>query len=129
LLALDGIVTVPRSELSYATGTTAQLSAPALGLDLVIVAEDLGGGLTLLRDLRGPVGLLRHRPDGRVDLALENGDRFEGESRAIGFRRGRLAEQIGLADQDGRRLTLMIGFSPEELASGAGGTAAERPKG
>lgn len=131
LMALDGILTVPQAEMAYAGGTTARLRAPALGLDLMIVAEDLGQSVTLLRDLKGPVGLLRHGPDGEVELTLagEPGRVFEGRSNAVGFRRGRLAERIRVEDDEGRAVTLLIGFSPAELAAGAAVANAGRPSG
>lgn len=131
LLALDGILTVPQTEMSYAVGTSARLRSTALGLDILIVAEDLGGGVTLLRDLSGPVGVLRHMPDGKVELTLlgEEGQVFTGESRSVGFRRGRLAERIHASDGAGRGVALLIGFSPEELASHAGAWLAAPPKG
>ncbi|MBK0399685.1 hypothetical protein H0I76_10815 [Limibaculum sp. M0105] len=131
LLALDRILTVPRSEMAYAVGTTARLQSSALGLDLVIVAEDVGDRITLLRDLRGPVGMLRHLPDGAVELTLkgQTDHVFAGRGDSIGFRRGRVAERIEVEDETGRAVTLLIGFSPDEIANGAGASVSGQPKG
>lgn len=131
LLALDGMLTVPRTDMAYAMGTTARLHSRALGVDVMIVAEDVGERMTLLRDLRGPVGTLRHLPGGAVELTLKGqaGHVFRGHGDAIGFRRGRLAERIRVEDEAGRIVTLLIGFSPDELANGAGAWLADHPKG
>ncbi|WP_285673760.1 hypothetical protein [Paralimibaculum aggregatum] len=149
LVALDRVLTVARGEMAYATGITARLRAPRLGIDGVLIAEDEPGGTTLLRDLRGPVARLSRPgsaaapplPDpaslgatsgiapaaepplshGPAALTLlADGTRLTGRREAVGFRRGRLAERIYLEDASGRRAVLLIGFSPAELAASAG---------
>jgi hypothetical protein len=121
VVALDGMVTVPREQTVYATGTSARMRAPSLGIDLLLVAEDGPDGQTLLRDLSGTVAWLTHGPGNAVTLRLENGGReFRGASIPVGFRRGRLAERIYATDKDGTRLSLLIGFGPDELAQSAG---------
>lgn len=119
VVALDDLVTVPRDEVAYATGTTARLIGP--GIDALWVAEEQPGGRILLRDLVGPVALVTRDPgDGaRLDLLRDPG-RLEGFRLGVGFRRGRLAERIYLRDDQGRRFSLLIGFAPAELAAGAG---------
>lgn len=122
LMALDEVLTVPREEAAYATGISARLRAPGLGLDLVLVAEDLPGpaGDVLLRGIGGTVARVAHGTDDTVTVELaEAGRRFEGRSIPVGFRRGRLAERIYATDAEGHRLSLLIGFEPSELAGHA----------
>lgn len=112
LIAFDDVLTVERSEMAYATGVSARLIAPALGIDAVLVAEDEPDGSTLLRDLRGPVARLSR--SGETDATLTVGEQtLAGTRRALGYRRGRLAEHIRL---DGGGL-LLIGLSPGEIAA------------
>jgi len=121
VIALDDMVTVPREEVAYATGTTARLRVASLGLDLILVAEDGPEGGTLLRGLTGTVAQIARGADDTVSLTLEGGARmFRGRSIPVGFRRGRLAERIYAEDGDGNRLSLLIGFAPDELAQSAG---------
>lgn len=121
VVALDSIVTVPREQTVYATGTSARLRSTDLGLDLLLVAEDGPDGQTLLRDLSGPVAWLVHGPDHGVALQLAGHRQiFEGRSIAVGFRRGRLAERVYASDPSGARISLLIGFGPDELAQRAG---------
>ncbi|HSF93727.1 MAG TPA: hypothetical protein VLA52_01775 [Thermohalobaculum sp.] len=121
VVALDSIVTVPRDQIVYATGTSARLRAAALGIDLLLVAEDGPDGETLLRDLSGPVAWLTRGVDNAVTLRLAGGGRvFEGSSIPVGYRRGRLAERIYATDAAGVRMSLLIGFGPDELAQSAG---------
>ncbi len=125
LLALDNVVTVPREELAYATGVTARVEIPALGLDGVLVAEDEPGGGALLRGLAGDVGRLARLGENRARLTLVHGGGvFEGRREAVGFRRGRLAERLYLTDPAGRRAVVLIGFPPAELAESAGAALA-----
>ncbi len=121
LIAIDDVVLVPQQALAYATGVAARLYAPELGLDALLVAEATPDGGVLLRDLRGPVARLERGPDSAVTLVLlDGGRRFEGRSIPVGFHRGRIAERIYATDTAGRRLRLLIGFDPRELATYAG---------
>ncbi|MGF1445537.1 MAG: hypothetical protein ACFBRM_04980 [Pikeienuella sp.] len=120
ILAIDNVVTASLDRFAYATGVTARIKAPGLGIDAIWVAEEDPGGAVLLRDLQGPVGRLTAPAAGRGRLILErSGITLEGRREPVGFRRGRLAERLYLADADGRRAVLLIGFSPDELAEGA----------
>lgn len=121
VVALDDMVTVPREEIAYATGTSARLRIAALGLDLLLVAEEGDNGEILLRDLTGPVARITRGSDSSVVLRLiDGGGTFRGYSIPVGFRRGRLAERIYAEDSGGMRLSLLIGFGPDELAQSAG---------
>ena len=123
VIALDDVVTVPRDETAYATGVSARLRVAPLDIDVVLVAEDGPGKETLLRDLAGPVARLTHGAEDRVAVAFERGrlagHRFEGRRIPVGFRRGRLAERIYATDAEGNRLSLLVGFEPDELAGQA----------
>ncbi len=119
VVALGNVLTVPRSETAYATGISARLASDALGLDLLLVAEETDSGI-LLRDLRGEVGRLAVGPGDAATLTLSEGAVFSGERIPVGFRRGRLGARYYLADPDGRRVTVLIGFDPQELVAGAG---------
>lgn len=130
IVALDELVTVPRGEIAYATGTTARMRSASLGIDLVLVAEESAGGETLLRDLYGPVAHLVHGDNNRVKLNfISTGREFDGYRIQVGFRRGRIAQRIYAIDADGNRLSLLIGFEPDELADGAGAWLAWPPEG
>jgi hypothetical protein len=121
VVALDNMVTVPQSDVSYATGTSARLRAAALDKDLLLVAEESDSGETLLRDLSGPVAYVTRGEGHAVTVRLADSDRvFQGRSIPVGFRRGRLAERIYAEDSTGTRLSLLIGFEPDELAQSAG---------
>lgn len=129
ILAIDDVVTVPQEETAYATGTSARMFSASLGIDLFLVAEELAGGETLLRDLRGPVARLARGENNSVALKFaKTGNRFDGHRIPVGFRRGRIAERIYAADADGNRLSLLIGFDPDELASGVGAWLAWPPE-
>ena len=130
IVALDDLVTVPREDTAYATGTSARMRSAALGIDLLLVAEETPGGGTLLRDLRGPVARLENGENDAVTLLFHaTGRRFEGYRIAVGFRRGRIAERVYVVDADGNRLSLLIGFEPGELAGRAGAWLAWPPEG
>lgn len=126
LLALGSVITVPREELGYATGVTARLRAPALGMDGLMVAEEEPGGPMVLRGFGGRIATVARASDGTVTVRFEPGGTgggariYTGEALPVGFRRGRLAERIYARDEDGNRLVLLIGFSPQELAESAG---------
>lgn len=119
VLALGDFLTVPREEMSYATGTTARIHAPALGIEGVFVAEEEAGG-TLVRDVRGPIARITRPTAGGAQVTFLDGGRvFTGRSIPVGYRRGRIAERIYATDRGGARLSLLIGFSPDELADSA----------
>lgn len=119
LFAIDHVLTVPRNEAAYATGVTARLSVPGLGIDgLAVAEEDIEDGL-ILRDLEGVFAHVRRNGE-HVTVRFEKlGRTFEGRSIRVGFRRGRIAERIYATDADGNRLSLLVGFEPSELAAGA----------
>jgi hypothetical protein len=130
LVALDDLITVPPEEIAYATGSSARMHSASLGINLLLVAEETSGGEALLRDLRGPVAHLARGEDNAVTLIfLSTGRRFDGYRIPVGFRRGRIAERIYAVDADGNRLSLLIGFEPDELAGGAGAWLAWPPEG
>jgi hypothetical protein len=112
IVALDDLVTIPREETAYATGTSARMRSTALGINLLLVAEEASDGGTLLRDLRGPVARLVHGENDSVTLSfLSNERHFDGFRIPVGFRRGRIAERItrrsgrGMAGLAAGRLT------------------------
>lgn len=120
ILALGDVLTVPRDEVGFATGVSARIQAPAHGLNGVLVAEDLGDGRVLLRGLGGPEAILVREGGGRASLTFRrDGAVYRGQALPVGFRRGRLAERIYATGPGGDRLSLLIGFSPEELAESA----------
>ncbi len=130
IVALDDLVTVPREDTAYATGTSARMRSASLGIDLLLVAEVVPGGDTILRDLRGPVARLVNGENDAVTLHFQaTGRRFDGFRIVVGFRRGRIAERSYVADADGNRLSLLIGFEPGELADRAGAWLAWPPEG
>jgi len=121
VVALDNLITVAHEDTGYATGSTARMRAASLSIDLVLVSEETANGEILLRDLRGPVAQLRYGEGDAVILEFTaGGRRFEGRRIQVGFRRGRIAERIYASDSEGNRLSLLIGFEPDELAARAG---------
>lgn len=120
LVAIDTLVTVRRDALAYATGSSARLSIPAQRVDRLLVAEEDGPGRLLLRDLTGKIASVTAVAGEEVVIEFESGQRFTGRRLKVGFRRGRLAERIYAEDEDGQRLSLLIGFEPDELADQAG---------
>ncbi|MGR3717875.1 MAG: hypothetical protein ACU0B1_14145, partial [Thermohalobaculum sp.] len=130
IVALDDLVTVPREDTAYATGTSARMRSASLGIDLLLVAEEESDGSTLLRDLHGPIARLVNGENDAVTLSfLSTGHRFDGYRIPVGFRRGRIAERVYVVDADGNRLSLLIGFEPGELAGGAGAWLSWPPEG
>lgn len=129
IVAIDNLLTVPLSEMAYATGVAARLSVPERGIDAVLVAEEEPDGTVLLRDLRGTVARLDRAGEGQVALVfVDGGARFEGRSERLGFRRGRLAERLFLESAEGARAVVLIGLSPAEIAAEADGLAWQRPR-
>ncbi len=123
VVALDGALTIPRSDAAYATGVTARMRAPDRAIDAMLVAEDERDGATLLRDLNGPVARLsRPQADAAVLQFVDSGRIYEGRRITVGYRRGRLAERVYARNPDDPqdRVSLLIGFPPEELAQRAG---------
>ncbi len=130
IMALDDLLLVPREDTAYATGTSARMQAPALGLDLLLVAEEEPGHPALLRDLNGTVARVIRSADGSVVVELTaTGQSFTGFSVPVGFRRGRVAERIYATDSAGNRIAVLIGFEPGELANGAAAWMAWPQKG
>ncbi|MEM8622977.1 MAG: hypothetical protein AAGG47_05580 [Pseudomonadota bacterium] len=121
--AVDDMVLLPREGTAYARGTSARLKAPALGIDGLFVAEETSDGALVLRGTDGPFALVDFPEDRRARLVLAGEPRtvFAGDAIAVGFRRGRLARRLYLQDATGRRITLLVGFSPAELDQYAAG--------
>ncbi len=119
VVALDDVVMIAADQTAYATGTSARLRSAALDLDLLLVAEEIEGGI-LLRDLNGEIARIAYGPAEQVELRFAgDGKVFKGTRIPVGFRRGRIAERIYASDAQGGRVSLLVGFEPSELAGGA----------
>lgn len=120
LVALDDAMLVGREQMAYATGVTARLRAPEMGIDGLFVAEHTANGATVIHGANAPVAHVTPANGAEVTVRLADGRLLTGRRTLLGVRRGRLAQRIHARDPAGRRFVLLIGFAPEELADSAG---------
>lgn len=78
--------------------------------------------MLVLRDITRPIGDLSIGGDRKASLSLRlPGDTddartvFTGAAIDVGWRRGRIARRLYLQDAAGRRISLLLGFTPEDL--------------
>ncbi|MEL6278684.1 MAG: hypothetical protein AAF661_06435 [Pseudomonadota bacterium] len=136
LLAAGSILFGEREEFAHARGVNARLISLEGAFDVTLVAEqkleerpaadlERGVGETVwLLGPSGPAAAVELSPDGDASLiiltgpsdALQTVKTYTGRWDSEGYRRGRIATQIGVRDEQGRRAVLLIGYEPEELA-------------
>ncbi len=113
-MAIDGLLTTPRRQFTFATGVSAFLIRGNEAKSTPFVAEatpnDLPGESVLLRTPAGVGGVLLLSGDtAELQLADDADTLWRGERQPFGYRRGRLAERISLSSDDGRQIKLLIG--------------------
>lgn len=128
LIAMQDALLATQEEVTYATGIAARIKARSLGLDDLLVAEEQQDGSVILRDLSGVIGSVVSGPDDAVTIKLKGSETvYSGTARDVGFRRGRVAQRIYAKNEAGERVSLLIGFNPDELAEFAGAWLAWPP--
>ncbi|MEM9781918.1 MAG: hypothetical protein AAF899_05535 [Pseudomonadota bacterium] len=122
IVALNDILTIPSDEAGYASSVELRLRADFVGLDTLLVASDAPDGSLLIRSVDGVIGRIAQDADGRAVLALTASQgliALPGIAVPVGFRRGRIATRYYFEDSAGNRAVALVGFGPDELASGA----------
>lgn len=129
LIAVGDVLLAEASTFEYARTVSARLIGRADGapvdLSVVIDGPDPSGRgapedrRLSVRTVSGPAGVLEIDADGAARLSLGASDApalYEGQWRAEGFRRGRLAGVAGLTGPSGAPLALLIGYAPAEVS-------------
>ncbi len=126
LAVVDNILLERRESFAFAPAVSAHLIAPrsaggrGAGSPSLLVAEALppedGAERVLLRDAGGPVGVIALEGEQAAMTLAGAPDRvYYGARKPFGFRRGRIAERLELADADGRRLDVLIGVEERDV--------------